>query len=311
MTVTMATRARCPVSVVMPCFNAAASVERAIESIADQAAAPLEVIAVDDASGDATGAVLGRLARRPWPFDFHVVTLAENLGPGGARNAGLERVATAAEYVAFQDADDVWLPWKLERQVGWMDRHPRADWTAHRCGMPGRGVAAPDARREPFASPITRRGLLLRNAVATPAVVARRRLPGRFREGWRRCEDLMLWLDWLDGGHEGFMLEETMVRLGRRPRARGGLTGDLSAMHRGEQRVLRTLASEGRMGRGTARLWAGFVWIRYLSRVLPGREKTAARRSLRHEFPRVPRGSGDGVAPLRRHGRGRRWPVPR
>jgi hypothetical protein len=109
---------------------------------------------------------------------------------------------------------------------------------------------------------------LLRNAVATPAVIARRGLPGRFRQGWRHCEDLMLWLDWLDDGHEGFMLEETMVCLGRRPSTPGGCTGDLEAMHRGEQRVLRTLASERRMGPCMAWLWASYSRIRYLLRLL-------------------------------------------
>jgi hypothetical protein len=269
----MAKQSRCAVSVVMPCFNAAATVVRAVESIASQASSPLEVIAVDDASADGTGEILGELATRSWPFEFRVVTLGENRGPGEARNAGLECVAAAADYIAFQDADDVWLPWKLERQVGWMERHPGCGWTAHRCGMLGRddlpsGVLPSGVRADLACSPITRRKLLVRSAVATPAVVARRELPGRFRQGWRHCEDLMLWLDWLDGGHEGFMLEETMVCLGRRPRTPGGSTGDLAAMHRGEQRVLRTLASERRMSHGMAWLWAAYDRVRYLLRLV-------------------------------------------
>ena len=265
--------ARCPVSVVMPCFNASGTVVRAVESIARQALAPLEVIAVDDASADATGEILGELATRSWPFDFRVVTLAENRGPGEARNAGLEVVMPGADYIAFQDADDIWLPWKLERQIGWMDRHPGCGWTAHRCGVLGRddvpsGMPSSGVRGDPAGSPITRRKLLLRNAVATPAVVARRGLPGRFRPGWRHCEDLMLWLDWLDGGHEGFMLDETMVCLGRRPRSPGGSTGDLAAMHCGEQRVLRTLASERRMGPCMAWLWAAYARVRFFLRLV-------------------------------------------
>jgi hypothetical protein len=268
----MAKQARCPVSVVMPCYNASATVVRAVESIASQASAPLEVIAVDDASGDGTGEILGELAKRSWPFEFRVVTLAENRGPGEARNAGLEIVAPGADYIAFQDADDIWLPWKLERQIGWMDRHPACGWTAHRCGVLDRddilsGGLSSGVRGDLAGSPITRRGLLLRNAVATPAVVARRDVPGRFRQGWRHCEDLMLWLDWLDGGHEGFMLDETMVCLGRRPRTPGGTTGDLAAMHRGEHRVLRTLATERRMSHGMAWLWAAYDRGRYLLRL--------------------------------------------
>jgi teichuronic acid biosynthesis glycosyltransferase TuaG len=229
---------------------------------------PLEVIAVNDASADATGEILDRLAKRSWPFEFRIVTLRENRGPGEARNAGLQQVTPAAEYVAFQDADDVWLPWKLERQIGWMDRHAGCGWTAHRCGVLGRDDVSSGGQGVLTATRLTRRGLLLRNAVATPAVVARRGLPGRFRRGWRHCEDLMLWLDWLDGGHEGFMLEETMVCLGRRPRTPGGSTGDLEAMHLGEQRVLRTLVSERRMGRGLAWLWAAYARVRYLMRLV-------------------------------------------
>ncbi len=257
----------------MPCFNAATTVVRAVESIASQAAAPLEVIAIDDASGDGTGEILDTIARQSWPFEFRVVTLDENRGPGEARNAGLEIVAPGADYIAFQDADDVWLPWKLERQIGWMDRHPGCGWTAHRCGVLGRddfpsGGLPSGVRGDLAGSPITRRKLLLRNTVATPAVVARRGLPGRFRPGWRHCEDLMLWLDWLDGGHEGFMLDETMVCLGRRPRTPGGSTGDLAAMHRGEQRVLRTLASERRLGHSIVWLWAAYAQVRYVLRLL-------------------------------------------
>lgn len=255
------------VSVVMPCFNAAATIVRAVESIGTQSRPPLEVIAVDDASHDATGEMLDGLERRRWPFAFHVVRLAVNRGPGDARNAGLERVSPMAEFVAFHDADDVWLPWKLERQVGWMERHAGCGWTAHRCGVLGEGEVPPPRRSEPTAGRITRRGLLFRNGVATPAVVARRGLPCRFRPGWRHCEDLMLWLDWLDGGHEGYMLHETMACLGRRPRTPGGSTGDLEAMHGGERRVLHTLAAERRMDSCGAWLWEAYARMRYLLRV--------------------------------------------
>lgn len=256
------------VSVVMPCFDAEATVARAVESIAAQELPPLEVIAVDDASRDSTAQILAGLSRRSWPFVFRVISLGTNRGPGEARNAGLDSLAPEAEYVAYQDADDIWLPWKLARQIAWMERHPECGWTAHRCVVAG--PATTPARREPSATPITRHGLLMQNAVATPAVVARRSLPARFRAGWRHCEDLMLWLDWLDAGHRGCMLEETMLCLGRRPGAPGGSTGDRAAMHRGEQQVLQTLAAEGRLSRGRAWAWGGFARLRYLARLLRG-----------------------------------------
>jgi hypothetical protein len=64
------------------------------------------------------------------------------------------------------------------------------------------------------------------------------------------------------------MLDETMVCLGRRPRTPGGSTGDLAAMHRGEQRVLRTLASERRLGHSIVWLWAAYAQVRYVLRLL-------------------------------------------
>ena len=80
----------------------------------------------------------------------------------------------------------------------------------------------------------------------------------------------MLWLDWLDAGHRGCMLEESMVCLGRRPGSPGGSTGQLAAMYRGEQRVLNTLAAEKRLSPATAWAWGGFARLRYLSRLLRG-----------------------------------------
>jgi glycosyltransferase involved in cell wall biosynthesis len=259
---------RLAVSVVMPCYNAEATVVRAVESIAAQSAPPLEVIAVDDGSSDATATLLTALAATPRPFALRTVMLGENRGAAEARNVGLDHVSPAAEYIAFQDADDVWLPWKLHRQIEWMEGHPACSWTAHRSRVAGVGPPQRPGRGELNATPITRRGLLLRNAVATPTVVVRRSVPTRFRPGWRHCEDLMLWLDWLDAGHEGCMLEETMLLLGRTPCSPGGSTGNLEAMHRGEEQVLRTLVSERRLDRGRERLWRGYGKIRYLLRML-------------------------------------------
>lgn len=78
----------------------------------------------------------------------------------------------------------------------------------------------------------------------------------------------MLWLDWLDAGHRGCMLDATMLCLGRRPRTPGGSTGDRAAMYRGERHVLLTLAAEGRLDRGAAMAWESLARLRYLTRLL-------------------------------------------
>lgn len=254
-----------PVSVIVPCFRAAATIDRAVESVAAQTVAPAEVILVDDACPDATADAIGELSDRSWPFALRTTRLAKNRGPGESRNEGWKLVTAGSRYVAFLDADDVWLPSKLERQVAWMEAHDDVAWTAHRIGILGTAtVPAPPAVMANL--PITRAGLLARNMVATPTVVVRATAPARFRPGWWRCEDLMLWIDWLDGGERGAMLDATLALLGRKPLTPGGATGDLRAMYAGERRVIDTLASERRLSPLVAMAWRGYAWARYQRR---------------------------------------------
>jgi glycosyltransferase involved in cell wall biosynthesis len=253
------------VSVIVPCFRAAATIARAVESVAAQMVAPAEVILVDDASTDATAAAIGELSRRVWPFALRTTRLAENRGPGEARNEGWKLVSAESRYVAFLDADDVWLPSKLGRQVAWMEAHDDVAWTAHRIGI--LGTATVPAPPPVVASlPITRAGLLARNAVATPTVVVRATVTGRFRPGWRRCEDLILWMDWLDADERGAMLDAALALLGRKPATPGGVTGELRAMYAGERRVIDTLVSERRLSQLAAIAWRGYAWARYQRR---------------------------------------------
>lgn len=255
-----------PVSVVIPCYHSTTTLARAVESVAMQSVIPAEVILVDDASEDETGNLVVELSRGAWPFAMRAARLPENRGPGEARNEGCVMVDSSSRYIAFLDADDTWLPEKLERQLRWMEAHPTVAWTAHRCSIRGEAEPPLSGPRDLAARPITRTGLLLRNAVATPTVVVRTAVGVRFRPGWRWCEDLMLWLDWLDHGHRGAMLDGSLAALGRRPTTPGGSTGNLAAMYSGERRVIRTLVAEGRMSSPAALVWRAYAWARYLCR---------------------------------------------
>ena len=101
--------ASAPVSVVIPVYNGARFVRDAIESVFAQTMPALELIVVDDGSTDETPEILGaygdriRVLRKP------------NGGVASARNAGT--ALARGEFVAFLDADDVWLPEKLARQM--------------------------------------------------------------------------------------------------------------------------------------------------------------------------------------------------
>jgi glycosyltransferase involved in cell wall biosynthesis len=105
------------VSVVMGCYNSAATVARSIASVLAQTMADLELIIVDDASPDDTVAIVKAI---PDPR-IRIVRNAVNRGIGGAKNAGVE--AAQGHYVAFLDSDDTWEPNKLAVQLPRLTEH--------------------------------------------------------------------------------------------------------------------------------------------------------------------------------------------
>ena len=107
------------VSVIIPCYNAADTIVRAIESVRRQTYRPIEIIAVNDVSKDNTLEILQAEAARG---DVTVVALEKNLRAAGARNAGFAR--SHGDLIAFLDADDEFLPDKLLRQVEVMRARP-------------------------------------------------------------------------------------------------------------------------------------------------------------------------------------------
>lgn len=109
------------VSVVIPVFNGERFLDATLASVFAQDYRPIEVIVVDDGSTDGTRAVLER-----WPEV--VVIHQENAGCGAARNAGIARARGA--YIALQDADDLWVPDKLTRQIAHLEAHPEHGYVA-------------------------------------------------------------------------------------------------------------------------------------------------------------------------------------
>jgi hypothetical protein len=102
-TETTAARDRVPtVSVLVPCWNAAASIARALESVLAERAVELEIVVVDDASTDGTAAVAASIAERD--ARVRLLRLDANGGVSNARNRGLELVR--GEWLTLLDADD-------------------------------------------------------------------------------------------------------------------------------------------------------------------------------------------------------------
>jgi glycosyltransferase involved in cell wall biosynthesis len=107
------------VDVLMPAYNAAATLRDAVESLQTQTLRDIRIIVVDDGSTDATPAILAALAAQ----DPRIVAVTQqNAGIVEARNAALRHAN--ADFVACLDADDIALPDRLQRTLSYLDAHP-------------------------------------------------------------------------------------------------------------------------------------------------------------------------------------------
>lgn len=107
------------VSVVIPAYNAALHLNEAVESLFAQTYQPLQIIIVNDGSKDDTAQIADDLARK----DKRVEVIHKtNGGVSAARNDAFR--AVRGDYVCFLDADDVYLPEKVEKQVEFLESHP-------------------------------------------------------------------------------------------------------------------------------------------------------------------------------------------
>ncbi|MBO4599977.1 MAG: glycosyltransferase family 2 protein, partial [Bacteroidales bacterium] len=107
-------------SIIMPLYNKAPYVRKAVESVVGQTYGDWELIIVDNGSTDGSGEIVtGIIDSR-----IRIVRLEDNIGPGGARNHGV--ALSDAPYICFLDADDWWEPSFLEEMAGLIERHPDA-----------------------------------------------------------------------------------------------------------------------------------------------------------------------------------------
>jgi glycosyltransferase involved in cell wall biosynthesis len=105
------------ISVVIPAYNAAATITRTLNSARAQSHKQLDIVVVDDGSRDSTASLVATIAAQ----DSRVRLVRQNnAGVARARNRGIAE--TRAELIAFLDADDLWHPLKLERQLAELTR---------------------------------------------------------------------------------------------------------------------------------------------------------------------------------------------
>jgi glycosyltransferase involved in cell wall biosynthesis len=221
-----------PVAVIIPCFQCATTIERAVRSVIEQTLIPAEIILIDDASGDHTWDVLCRL-RDAYPMQVRLIRQETNRGAAAARNAGM-RAATQS-YLAFLDSDDAWHPNKIEIQYSFMKENLDVVLCGHRHRQLEPGAPLPDwAIGDYMVSPIYKARMLLSNRFVTPSAMLRRDTNLFFVEEQRHMEDHMLWLDVMFKGGRVTMLSADLAAIYKKPFGVSGLSSQMWHMERSE-----------------------------------------------------------------------------
>ncbi|MDQ8011244.1 MAG: glycosyltransferase family 2 protein [Flavobacterium nitrogenifigens] len=104
------------VSIIVPTYNTEKFIRQTIESVQNQSYSNWEMILADDASTDKTVAIIEEFAKND--NRIKLFKLPENRGNGFARNTALEKAI--GKYIAYLDADDLWFPEKLEKQIQYL-----------------------------------------------------------------------------------------------------------------------------------------------------------------------------------------------
>lgn len=201
------------VSVIMPAFNSSRTLRDSAQSVLDQTFDSLELIIVDDVSADATLEVADDLARRD--ARVRVVRRERRGGPAAARNSGI--ALARGRFVAFCDADDQWLPHKLERQLESAASSGAAlVYSAyHRVDAEFNGSArdfVPDGRVIRVPPRVTYAELLRSNVIGCLTALVDRQQAGEISmPDIPGAEDWALWLRILRSGGSAVGLEEPLA----------------------------------------------------------------------------------------------------
>jgi glycosyltransferase involved in cell wall biosynthesis len=178
------------VSVVIPAYNAMAYLPAAVESVLRQTLVDSEVLIIDDGSVDHIVEWVSGLTDRRIRLISQV-----NQGLSAARNTGI--VNAQGDYIAFLDADDLWAPTKLAKQVHCLDNHPSVG-LVHTAMMfiDVQGTSTGRVMASDLAGDVWSR-LVIRNAIACPSVMVRRECfdrVGLFDVNLHSIEDWDMWL---------------------------------------------------------------------------------------------------------------------
>lgn len=204
------------VSVIIPVYNGENYIREALESVFAQTFRDLEVIVVNDGSTDRTEEYLRSYSGR-------IVYLTNgHKGPGPSRNLGIK--AARGDLIAFLDADDLWLPKKIQRQVEVAERYPEFGViTTDAAVFDHSGILAASSKGgEPIASGHVIEKLLFRNWIGLSCAMVRReclqKVGGFDEDPFVTGEDWVLWMR-IAADYPVYFVDEVLVHYRLHPQS--------------------------------------------------------------------------------------------
>lgn len=194
------------VSVITPVYNVEKYIDRTLESVFAQTYGDIEIVLVDDKSTDKSAEIIKQYQKNHPEIVYYLQP--ENKGAGHARNKALE--LASGQYVAFLDADDIWKPEKIEKQVKLLQKK-RGGFCFTAIEMIDGDDKIIKGKRK-VKEEIDYKFLLSNTMIPTSGVMVDRTIMGDFRMHLRRGgQDYATWLRLLRNGTKAYGIDEALV----------------------------------------------------------------------------------------------------
>lgn len=247
------------ISIIIPCFNSADTIERAVLSAKNQTYSNIEIICIDDCSSDKTIDILEALSSKT-PY-LTILKNSQNSGPSISRNKGIS--AATGTYIAFLDSDDYWHPQLLEVQLNILKKKDYVLISSKK----GINLTFDKKINEKDVNikDISFNKLLFKNYFTTSTVLIKKEVCPEFDSSQRYSEDYKLWLEILFNNHKsGIITSPDLASADKNPYGASGLSANLWLMEKYELKNYLYFLKKGK----TLALFAIlFSLIKYLKRL--------------------------------------------
>jgi teichuronic acid biosynthesis glycosyltransferase TuaG len=194
------------VSVIIPVYNVEKYIDKTLQSVFAQTYKKIEIVLVDDRSSDRSAEIINKYQKKHPEIIYYLQP--NNMGAGYARNKALE--LAKGQYVAFLDADDVWKPEKIEKQLKLLKKK-RGSFCFTAIEMIDGDDRVIKGKRK-VKSIIDYSFLLSNTMIPTSGVLVDRIVKGDFRMHIRRGgQDYATWLRLLRDGTKAYGIDEALV----------------------------------------------------------------------------------------------------